>query len=96
VTARIEEVRQDPAAAVRAAQNATAPWAGHLDDDEAPLRLALDMPTGLAPVGGLPQDLGDIVIPPLPSLTHDAAWLSAVAANPFHQGLLDGLARYYG
>jgi 5-methylthioadenosine/S-adenosylhomocysteine deaminase len=96
VTARIEEVRADPAATVRAAQNAMAPWAGHLDDDEAPLRLALDMPTGLAPVGGLPQDLGDIVIPPLPSLTHDAAWLSAVAANPFHQGLLDGLAHYYG
>jgi cytosine/adenosine deaminase-related metal-dependent hydrolase len=95
VTARINAVRKDPAAAVRAAQNAMAPWAGRIDEAEAPLRLALDMPTGLAPVGGLPKDLGAIVVPPLPSLTHDAAWLRAVAANPFHGGVLDALADYY-
>ena len=46
-------------------------WAGRLDDREAPLRLALDMPTGLAPIGGLPKDLNELVIPPLQSLTHD-------------------------
>jgi 5-methylthioadenosine/S-adenosylhomocysteine deaminase len=95
VTARINAVRKDPAGAVRAAQSAMAPWGGRLDEDDAPLRLALDMPTGLAPVGGLPKDLGSIVIPPLPSLVHDAAWLRAVAANPFHGGVLDALADYY-
>jgi 5-methylthioadenosine/S-adenosylhomocysteine deaminase len=95
VVSRINAVRKDPAGAVRAAQNAMAPWAGRLDQGEAPLRLSLDMPTGLAPVGGLPQDLGDIVVPPLPSLTHDAAWLRTVAANPFHGGVLDALADYY-
>jgi 5-methylthioadenosine/S-adenosylhomocysteine deaminase len=95
VTARINAVRKDPAGSVRAAQTGLAPWAGRLDQDDAPLQLALDMPTGLAPVGGLPQNLGDIVIPPLPSLTHDAAWLRTVAANPFHGGVLDTLADYY-
>jgi hypothetical protein len=72
-----------------------APWAGRIDQAEAPLRLALDMPTGLAPVGGLPKDLGQIVVPEIPTLTHDASWLAAVEANPFHGGILDGLGRYY-
>ena len=91
MTDRIDAVRADPADAVRAAQGALAPWAGRLDDAEAPLRLALDMPTGLAPVGGLPKDLGDIVVPALPTLVHDADFLAAVAANPFHGGVLDDL-----
>jgi 5-methylthioadenosine/S-adenosylhomocysteine deaminase len=95
VTGRIDDVRAHPADAVREAQSAMAPWAGRLDQAEAPLRLALDMPTGLAPVGGLPKDLGQIVVPEIPTLTHDAAWLAAVEANPFHGGILDGLGRYY-
>jgi hypothetical protein len=85
----------DPAGAVRAAQDAMAPWAGRLDSADAPLRLSLDMPTGLAPVGGLPKDLGQIDVPPLPTLVHDAAWLQAVAANPFHGGVLNALSKYY-
>ena len=38
-------------------ESAYAGWAGRPDATDAPLRLALDMPTGLAPVGGLPKDL---------------------------------------
>ena len=60
-----------------------------------PLRLALDMPTGLGPVGGLPHDLGDVVIPELESLTHDQPWLDSVVGRGFHGGLLDDLRRYY-
>ena len=59
------------------------------------LRLALDMPTGLSPIGGLPKDLNDLVVPPLQSLTHDQAWLDSVVGRGFHGGVLDGLADYY-
>ena len=68
---RMEEVRAHPKREVEAANAMYARWAGRLDDREAPLRLALDMPTGLAPIGGLPKDLNELVIPPLESLTHD-------------------------
>ena len=70
-------------------------WAGLLDDRDAPLRLALDMPTGLAPIGGLPKDLNELVIPPLQSLTHDDEWLDSVIGRGFHSGVLDGLATFY-
>ena len=53
------------------------------------------MPTGLAPVGGLPKDLGQIVVPPLQSLTHDADWLDSLPGRGFHGGVLDELAAYY-
>jgi hypothetical protein len=66
-----------------------------MDHREAPLRLALDMPTGLAPVGGLPKDLTQVVVPPLQSLTHDADWLASLPGRGFHGGVLDGLASYY-
>ncbi len=95
VVDRLEEVRADPADEIRKAQGRLAAWAGHLDDREAPLRLALDMPTGLGPVGGLPKDLGDVDVPPLQSLTHDAAWLESLQGRGFHGGLLDRLAHYY-
>jgi 5-methylthioadenosine/S-adenosylhomocysteine deaminase len=95
VVDRLEEVRADPAGEIRQAQGRLAAWAGRLDEREAPLRLALDMPTGVGPVGGLPKDLGDVVVPPLQSLTHDAAWLDSLQDRGFHAGLLDGLARYY-
>ncbi len=68
---------------------------GTIPSAKQPLRLALDMPTGVAPVGGLPHDLTEVVIPPLESLTHDAAWLASVVGRGFHGGLLDDLARYY-
>jgi 5-methylthioadenosine/S-adenosylhomocysteine deaminase len=48
VVDRMEEVRAHPKREVEAANAMYARWAGRLDDREAPLRLALDMPTGLA------------------------------------------------
>jgi 5-methylthioadenosine/S-adenosylhomocysteine deaminase len=95
VLERMEEVRANPRREVEAAQAILAGWAGRLDDHAAPLRLALDMPTGLAPVGGLPKDLNDLVVPPLQSLTHDGAWLDSIVGRGFHGGVLDGLADYY-
>jgi hypothetical protein len=53
------------------------------------------MPTGLAPIGGLPKDLNELVIPPLQSLTHDDEWLDSVIGRGFHSGVLDGLATFY-
>ncbi len=95
VVDRLEQVRADPSGEIRAAQGRLAAWAGRLDQREAPLRLALDMPTGVGPVGGLPKDLGDVVVPPLQSLTHDAQWLDSLSGRGFHDGVLDSLARYY-
>jgi 5-methylthioadenosine/S-adenosylhomocysteine deaminase len=92
---RMEEVRAHPKREVEAANAMYARWAGRLDDRDAPLRLALDMPTGLAPVGVLPKDLNELVIPPLQSLTHDKEWLDSVAGRGFHSGVLDGLRDYY-
>ncbi len=95
VVDRLEEVRANPKAAIKKAQQGLAAWAGRLDQPDAPLRLALDMPTGRAPVGGLPKDLGAVVVPPLDSLTHDHAFVASIEHRGFHQGILDGLADYY-
>lgn len=97
VVARMEEVRDDPRTAIEDAQGALADAADLADATPGtpPLRLALDMPTGLGPVGGLPHDLDDVVVPELQSLTHDAAWLDSVVGRGFHGGLLDDLRRYY-
>ena len=92
---RMEEVRAHPRREVEAAQQAYASASRRLDDTDRPLRLALDMPTGLSPVGGLPKDLSDLVVPPLATLTHDAPWLDSVAGRGFHGGVLDGLDGYY-
>jgi 5-methylthioadenosine/S-adenosylhomocysteine deaminase len=92
---RMEEVRAHPKREVEAANAIYAQWAGRLDDRDAPLRLALDMPTGLAPVRGLPKDLNELAIPPLQSLTHDKEWLDSIAGRGFHSGVLDGLRDYY-
>jgi hypothetical protein len=92
---RMNEVRTHPRREVEAAQSMFASWAGKLDRPNAPLRLALDMPTGLGPIGGLPKDLDELVVPPLQSLTHDAEWLASVNGRGFHGGILDDLARYY-
>jgi 5-methylthioadenosine/S-adenosylhomocysteine deaminase len=95
VIERLEEVRANPKREVEAAQAMYARWAGRLDDPDAPLRLALDMPTGLAPIGGLPKNLDDLVVPPLQSLTHDDEWLASLHGRGFHGEVLDGLASYY-
>jgi len=95
VLARLEQVRADPKREIEHGQARLAEWSGILDRPDAPLRLALDMPTGVAPVGGLPQDLTQIHIPPLDSLTHDAAFLAGLTGRGFHDHVLDKLADYY-
>jgi hypothetical protein len=37
-----------------------------------------------------------VYIPPLDSLTHDAAYFAAVEASPIHGGELNGVRDYYG
>jgi len=98
VVARLEAVRADPKHEIEVAQErASAFGADGLDaGEDLGLQLALDMPTGVGPVGGLPHDLGQVVVPPLQSLVHDADWLASVHGRGFHGGLLDGLARFYG
>jgi cytosine/adenosine deaminase-related metal-dependent hydrolase len=60
-----------------------------------PLRLALDMPTGLTPMGGLPKSLAEIKVPELAGLSHDGAFLDSIVGRGYHGGVLDDLARYY-
>ena len=95
VVRRLEKVRDDPKGQIEGGLARLAAWAGPVDSAEAPLRLALDMPTGLGPVGGLPKDLTQISIPPLESLAHDDAWLAALRGQGFHGQVLDRLAAFY-
>jgi hypothetical protein len=93
VLTRMEQVRANPKQEIDAARNAFA--ASRLTDATPRLRLALDMPLGRVPVGGLPKDLDDIVVPPIQPLDHDAAFFAAIKGRGFHGGLLDGLAAFY-
>lgn len=96
VTGRLNEVRAHPKREVEAALRGYAREAATRRAGDVPrLRLALDMPTGLSPVGGLPKDLNDLVVPPLQSLTHDDDWLDSLTGRGFHAGVLDGLRAYY-
>ncbi len=95
VMAQLEVVRADPKKAIDKARHDLAGWIGHLDDRRAPLRLALDMPTGVAPIGGLPKDLGQVKIVEFPSLVHDAVFFESVHGRGFHGGQLDHLAEFY-
>jgi hypothetical protein len=95
VTARLEQVRADPKGEVEAARALLAAWAGRLDRPEAPLRLALDMPSGVGPVAGLPKDLGRIVVPELDGLAHDDRFVAALPNRGWHGGVLDRLADFY-
>jgi len=88
VVSELEAVRTDPPGA-HAALLAT------VGDDEEPFRIIPDDPGGEPFAALTAADLGEVVIPPLDSLTHDAAYLAAVRAAPIHGGLLDGLASYY-
>jgi cytosine/adenosine deaminase-related metal-dependent hydrolase len=93
VLARMEEVRKDPKKEIDVAKNAYA--AGRLTDSVPRLRLALDMPLGKVPIGGLPKDLGEVVVPPIQPLEHDAAFFASIKGRGFHAGLLDGLGKFY-
>ncbi len=96
VVDRMAQVRANPRREIERAQGRLAAFAGRLDAAQAPLRLALDMPTGIGPVGGLPKDLDQVVVPPPASLWHDQEWLDSLRGRGFHAGLLDGLAGFYG
>ncbi|MEV0155744.1 amidohydrolase family protein [Micromonospora sp. NPDC050686] len=95
VLARLEQVRANPKREIERGQARLAAFNGPFDDPAAPLRLALDMPTGIAPVGGLPKDLTQILIPPLDTLTHDDAFLASLVGRGWHGGVLHKLADYY-
>jgi len=93
VLARLEEVRADPKTAIEDARRRG--LAALRADSVPPLRLALDMPAGRVPIGGLPKDLGQINVPPLQPLAHDPAFFASISGRGFHGGLLDGLAGFY-
>ena len=95
VVERLEAVRADPRSEIERARSRIAASASAFGDVDAPLRLALDMPTGLAPVGGLPKDLGVIRIPSLDPLDQDGAWARSLHGRAFHGGVLDPLVEFY-
>jgi 5-methylthioadenosine/S-adenosylhomocysteine deaminase len=87
----LEHARADPVRAFELALSS-------LPRGEEPLRLIPDMPGGeLAEEIGSPRDLGPVVIPPIDSLAHDAAFLRLLRPNraPILGGLLEGLNAYY-
>ena len=93
VLERIEQVRSHPREEIEKARNKA--FAGALRGEPAGLRLALDMPTGKVPIGGLPKDLGRIVVPPIQPLAHDDDFFAAVEEGGFHGGLLNRLSAFY-
>ncbi|MEP6619379.1 MAG: amidohydrolase family protein [bacterium] len=96
ITAELDAVRKDPAAALKKAEGMRRAFAGQMDAADAPLELVLDMPTGGLPMaGGFVDHVKDIVIPPLPSLLHDAPFFKSIKGRGFHGGVLDGLAGFY-
>jgi 5-methylthioadenosine/S-adenosylhomocysteine deaminase len=93
VLERLEEVRDDPKKAIEGARGDA--FEALRSGKPPRLRLALDMPTGKVPVGGLPKDLSTVEVPPIQPLAHDAAFFDGVTGRGFHGGLLDGLAAFY-
>ena len=93
VLRRLEEVRAHPKIAIERARGLA--FAAIRSGGVPRLRLALDMPTGRVPVGGLPKDLSTIIVPPIQPLAHDSAFLALIPGRGFHGGLLDGLADFY-
>jgi 5-methylthioadenosine/S-adenosylhomocysteine deaminase len=91
VLSGLEEAREDPERAFRRA----------LEDvprGEEPLRLIPDMPGGeLARDFRDVRELGPVVIPPIDSLAHDAAFFRNLEPDraPILGGLLEGLKDYY-
>ena len=90
---RMEEVRADPAGEIEKARRQA--YAGALRGEPPVLRLALDMPIGRVPIGGLPKNLGQIVVPPIQPLAHDDDFFAGVRGGGFHRGLLNELAAFY-
>ena len=105
VVARLEEVRAHPgraigqgllqrAAAIHTGNEARSPNRGG-PLPPSPLRLELDMPTGVGPAGAEPEALTEIVVPPLAGLGNDADFLRSIVGRGYHGGLLDDLAGFY-
>lgn len=90
VLAGLEAVRRDPAGQHLQAL-ATAAATG-----EEAFRLIPDDPGGEEPVLLTAADMGEVHIPPLDSLAHDAAFFATLRRAPILGGLLDGLSGYYG
>lgn len=96
IVSRLQLVRKDPVAALKRAEERSRAFAGPVSGSDAPLELALDMPSGDAlAFAGPPRDPADVVVPQLPSLVHDKAFFDDVRGHGFHGGLLDGLADFY-
>jgi hypothetical protein len=93
VTARLKQVRANPKKEIDRARARA--YAGAIRGEPPRLRLALDMPTGRVPIGGLPKDLSKIRIPELQGLQHDDAFFASIVGHGFHGGLLDGLTDFY-
>jgi 5-methylthioadenosine/S-adenosylhomocysteine deaminase len=86
VVAALEAARRDPVGAERRVAAAA---------DVEPLRLLPDDPGGEPPLELTITDLGEVRIPPLDSLAHDAAFFAELADAPILAGRLAGLAAYY-
>ncbi len=93
VKQRLEEVQKDPKSAIEGARGDA--FEALRAGKPPRLRLALDMPTGKVPVGGLPKDLSAVQVPPIQPLAHDDAFFRDVTGRGFHHGLLDGLSAFY-
>jgi hypothetical protein len=96
VVARLTAVRKDPAAALKNAEGRSRAFAGPSSAPDAPLELALDMPSGESMAfAGPPPEPAKVVIPILPALVHDKEFFADIKGRGFHNGLLDGLANFY-
>jgi cytosine/adenosine deaminase-related metal-dependent hydrolase len=96
ITGLLNAVIADPKAALNRAEARLRAFAGPANAAEAPLQLALDMPTGFGGFAGNIRDHADkVVIPPLASLLHDAKFFTDIKGRGFHGGLLDGLKGFY-
>jgi hypothetical protein len=96
VMARLNAVRTDPVGAVHRAEGLRRSFAGPMTSPEAPLELALDMPSGgMLAFAGRPPDISKVAMPPLPSLVHDKKFFADIHGQGFHGGILDGLADFY-
>jgi cytosine/adenosine deaminase-related metal-dependent hydrolase len=95
IVSQLDLVRKDPKGALHRAEGRSRGYAGPTAAPDAPLQLALDMPTGPMAVAGPPPDPAKVVIPLLPSLVHDKSFFDDIHGRGFHGGLLDGLADFY-
>ena len=93
----IDEVRKNPAQALKKARNGHRAYGGPIDDIEAPLQLQIDLPEDVMfGFPDLPDNPDDVKIPDFQSLVHDDdGFLKAIKDNPIHNGVLGGLADYY-